>query len=149
MELVSFGNARLEHDEHRRIAFRFALQVILECPGLVGFDGFRGFEEKLFDLADLLMVLACQTAILVCSCVLSTYSVCLAGFGRNDCDDVNGHDERCGGWCELRVTVRDIIIHNCKPPYAEVVMMQFSALPWMVRAEKCRGTFRDDDSRLF
>ncbi len=41
---------RFEHDEDRRIAFRLALQVILQCSGLVGFDCRGRLFEKLFDL---------------------------------------------------------------------------------------------------
>jgi len=52
-------NSRLKHDEHRCIALGLLLQMVSQCAGLVGFYGFGGFEEKLFDLK--LLVHTCRT----------------------------------------------------------------------------------------
>lgn len=44
------GGLRLEHNEDRRIAFRFALQVVAQRAWLVGFDGLRCLLEEFLDL---------------------------------------------------------------------------------------------------
>ena len=70
-----------------------------------------------------------------------TYPVGLAGFGGDDCYDVDGH---CG--CCVRFSVwyvymqymkSNTIIQRCGCDLRE-----FSALPWVVKAERCRGTLR-------
>ena len=44
------GALRLEHDEDRRIAFRFALQVVAQRAWLIRFDGLRCLLEEFLDL---------------------------------------------------------------------------------------------------
>jgi hypothetical protein len=41
---------RLEHDEGRSVAFGFALQVVAQYAGFVGFDEYGEVGEELLDL---------------------------------------------------------------------------------------------------
>lgn len=77
---------RFQHDKCRRITLHLLVYMISQRTGLVGFHCCCGLGEELFDL---LRVISNHV---LASFFHMTYSSSPAGLGRDDGDDVDGHD---------------------------------------------------------